>query len=99
VVVANKMYSTMVTCLSEELTRIGLALRHLAPVEGIAKAKSMYKVQYATCDVRRAICVAVSLVAASVPFKKRVLRRSVLSLRLAATASASKGTLKFPLVR
>jgi hypothetical protein len=27
----------------------------------------MYKVQYATCDVRRAICVAVSLVAASVP--------------------------------
>jgi hypothetical protein len=35
VVVANKMYSTMVTCLSEELTRIGLALRHLAPVEGI----------------------------------------------------------------
>jgi hypothetical protein len=26
----------------------------------------MYKVQYATCDVRRAICVAVSLVAASV---------------------------------
>jgi hypothetical protein len=25
----------MVTCLSEELTRIGLALRHLAPVEGI----------------------------------------------------------------
>jgi hypothetical protein len=29
----------------------------------------MYKVQYVTCDVRRAICVAVSLVAASVVYK------------------------------
>jgi hypothetical protein len=38
----------------------------------------MYKVQYATCDMRRAICVAVSLVAASVlvttPFVSRNLR-------------------------
>jgi hypothetical protein len=38
------MYSTMVTCLSEELTRIGLALRHLAPVEGIiVQSTSNYK--------------------------------------------------------
>jgi hypothetical protein len=34
-VIANKIYSTMVIYLSEELTYIGLALRHLAPVEGI----------------------------------------------------------------
>jgi hypothetical protein len=34
-VIVNKIYNTMVTCLSEELTCIGLALRHLAPVEGI----------------------------------------------------------------
>jgi hypothetical protein len=34
-VIANKIYSIIVICLSEELIRIGLALRHLAPVEGI----------------------------------------------------------------
>jgi hypothetical protein len=34
-VIANKIYSTIVTYLSKELTHIDLALRHLAPVEGI----------------------------------------------------------------
>jgi 5-methylthioribose kinase len=44
-VIANKIYSTMVTCLSEELTRIGLALRHLAPVEGIDDVKKRRQVE------------------------------------------------------
>jgi hypothetical protein len=37
----------------------------------------MYKVQYATCDVRRAICVAVSLVAASVVMRLDFDRKSI----------------------
>jgi hypothetical protein len=50
----------MVTCLSEELTRIGLALRHLAPVEGISiefiikKLDSIYK-QYELINSKQKI--------------------------------------------